>query len=238
MASASATDIMTRAMVKARVLYPGETLPSNKSDQMFEELNDLLEMWSLDKLMVVADVEESFALTAGTARYTYGTGGDFDSDRPIYIKNESYFRGGGRDYPVTVVPSSEYRRRYDKDSQGTPREMSYLPEFPLGIVNIWPSPSSSDTLYIKASKTVTEFSDKTTDVSLQPGYSAALVTNLAVQILPNFGKKVPRSLAALAAMNLGKIKQANRELIKTVNPVDLAAMTGGSRGNIIEGPYR
>ena len=238
MADTTANDIIERAMVKARVISPGESIPANKAAQMLEELNDLLEAWALERIMVIADVLENFALAAGTEEYTYGTGGDFDSARPIEIKGDCFIRSGDVDYPCRLKELSVYRRRSVKSTGGRPRILSYNPEYPLLKVLFWPTPSSTDNIYLRVSKTIASFALLTTIVNLMPGYRRALVSNLAIEISPNFGKKVPESLIFLADQSKRVIKSVNAIQVKPMTTPDLTAMTGNvRRGSILSGPW-
>jgi len=185
---------------------------------------------------VEADVLESFSLVASQSEYTYGTGGDFDSARPIEIKDESFIRDGSSDYPVRLYDLSVYRRRCSKSSGGRPEIMAYNPEYPLGKVFLWPTPSSTDPIHLRVAKTVAAFSDLTTNVNLQPGYSRAIISNLAIEISPNFGKKISQGLMALAMQAKQSIKSANSIPAKTSSNAELASLSGTGRGyNILSG---
>ena len=232
MATTTANDIIIRAMVKARIISPGEPVPHGKSSQVLEELNDLLESWALQNLMVIADVLESFSLVAGTAEYTYGEGGTFDSARPIKIRADCFIRSGSVDHPCKLKDLDVYRRLYNKSTSGRPRIIAYNPK-----VLLWPTPSSTDALYMRVAKTITTFPTGATSVDLMPGYRRAIVTNLAVEICPNFGKKISDSLAFLADQSKRSIKAANTK-IKTRTTPDLTAVLGGVRsGDILSGPF-
>ena len=234
----SANDIGERALVKARVIYPGEAVSAGMGLQVFNELNGLLESWSLSNLMIVADVLEHFDLVAGTSEYTYGAGGTFDSARPISIRDECFIRSSNMDRRVPLVTLDVYRSRMDKSVQGEVRMMAYNPEYPLGKVFLWHAPSSIDPIYIRASKVMEKFADRTTAVGLEPGYARAIIANLAVEICPNFGKKVSAELAYVAKESMKVIKSTNSVPVKPRRASELAAMTGrGSRGNILTGPY-
>jgi len=236
--SLSANDIIERAMVKTRIIAPGESVPAGKLNQVFDELNDMLESWALEKLMVVADVLESFTLVIGQAEYTYGVGGDFDSARPIEIKDEGFIRSGGVDYSILLKTLDVYRRQIIKTTKARPRMMAYNPEYPLGKTFFWPTPSATDTIHLRVAKTLTGFPDKTTSVSLEPGYSRAIISNLAIEISPNFGKKVSKELAFMAEQAKRSIKSANSIPIKPSTCPDLRAIVGGGRvGNILSGPF-
>jgi len=234
----SANDIIEKAMVKARIIYPGESVPSSKLTQVYEELNDMIESWALEKLLLVADTLEYFSLVVGQSEYTYGTGGDFDSIRPIEIKNECFIRSGNTDYPISLKTLDMYRKQANKTSSSRPRIMAYNPEYPLGRVFFWPSPSSTDAVHIRVAKLLTSFPDQTTSVDLGVGYSRALVTNLAIEISPNFGKKVSKELAFAADQAKTVIKSSNSSPIKPVYASELRSITRNGRlHSIMEGPF-
>lgn len=239
MASTTANDLIERALVKARVIAPGESLQANKADQVLAELNDMLDSWQLEKLMVIADVLESFSLQSGKSEYTYGSGGDFDSARPIEIKDECFIRDGNTDRKCLLLTLDRYRIRTTKTTQGRPRFMAYNPEYPLMKVFFYPTPdSSSDDVHIRAAKSITSFAALTTSVDLQPGYRRAIVSNLAIEICPNFGKKVPVDLKRLAAEAKTSIKSANTVPVKPMTNPDLVRITKTrSVTDIITGPF-
>jgi len=238
MATLSATDIVERALVKARVISPGEAIPAGKLAQVIDDLNDMLESWALEKLMVLADVLESFDLVIGQSEYTYGDGGDFDSDRPIEIKDESFIRESIMDFPVRLVSMDVYRSQGNKSMSARPRMISYNPEYPLGRVFLWPTPCFTDPIHLRVAKTITSFVDDTTEVDLAVGYARAIISNLAVEISPNFGKKVPDALAFIANQSKASIKSANSIPTKQLSTSDLAILAGvGRGGDIMVGPF-
>lgn len=232
----SANDIIERTMVKGGIISPGETVPASIQSQVFDELNDMLESWALEKLLLVADTLESFSLTATWAEYSYGVGGEFDSARPIEIKDESFIRSEGIDYPLPLVPMDIYRRRSNKTVGARPEIMTYNPTYPLGRVYLWPTPVTADTIHFRVAKALTGFTNRTTSVDLEPGFARAIISNLVVEIAPNFGKKVSRELYFLAEQAKGIIKSANTLPIKSATCPDLVGMLSG-RGSILSGPW-
>jgi len=220
----TANSIIERALVKARVYYPGEAIPEAKAAQIFAELNDMLESWALEELMVVADVLESFALVIGQAEYTYGVGGNFNSPRPIDIRDDSFIRAGSTDYPVALKTVDFYRGKANKSTSGDPEIIAYNPEYPLGKVMLYPTPSATNNLHLRVRKEINRFTDRTTSIELEPGYSRAIISNLAVEISPNFGKKVSETLAYVATQSKRSIKSVNSTPTKPRSCPDLALM--------------
>lgn len=238
MAFSSANDIMSQAMVDATIISPGEAVPAAKAAQVFNKLNDMLESWVLERLMVYAAVLESFSLVAGQNEYSYGDGGDFDSERPIRILNECFIRSGDSDYPVTLKPLDVYRQMRNKSNVARPNLMAYSPEYPLGKVFLYPTPDSVDTIHLKVWKQLVEFSDRTTAVDLPPGYRRAITLNLALELLPGFGKTASAELVALAVGAKKWIKKSNITPVKSLKTPHLSAMASGGRGgDINSGPW-
>jgi len=231
MATYSANDIIEAAMVKATIIYPGESVPASKSTQVFNDLNNMLESWSLERLMVYAGYLENFALVAGQSEYTYGTGGDFDSDRPVKLDNETYVRSGGLDHYVALKPLDIYRRLAGKEELGIPRFLSFNPEFPLFKVFLYPTPSAADQIYFNAVKQLVSFPDKTTSVVLPPGYSRAIILNLAIEICPGFNKVASAELLGLATSAVASIRKVNVRPVKSLRTDHLTVMAGGGRVN-------
>jgi hypothetical protein len=231
---------MSQAMVDATIISPGEAISAGKSTQVFNKLNDLLESWSLERLMVYAGVLENFSLISGQNEYTYGTGGDFDSARPVKILEGCFVRSGSVDHHVAVKPLNVYRRLRIKESPGFPRFLSFNEDYPLMTVFLFPTPASADTIYLKAWKQLVSFSDKTTEVDLPPGYRRAITLNLAVELCPAFGKVATDELVGLAAQSLRSIRKANSVKPNPLRTDQLADVANGvSRGRypILSGPW-
>ena len=224
--SISGTDLVTECLIEARVLSPDETVSSTRLNRAFNKINRMIESWSLENLMIYADVQESFALTAGTAEYTYGSGGDFDSARPLAIRDDVFIRVGSTDYPVRYVDLATYRKQSSKSETTRPRIMAYSAEYTLGKVYLWPTPDTTDSIYIRASKALTSFSDKTTAVNFAPGFESAIIYNGAIELANEYGKTVSPELARLAMQHKQAIKDNNSQPPVNVGATDLARMAG------------
>ena len=237
MATSSANDIIDRALTKARVFHPGESIPAKIATQVFGELNDMLERWALERLMVSSEVLESFNLIVGQADYDYGDGGDFNSARPDDVLDDTFVRVGGTDFPVALKPLDIYRSRQVKDTGARPKIMAINPTFPKLKVLLWPVPTAIDEIHFRVRKQLVSFADRTTAVVLPPGYRGGIVASLAIEISPNFGKKVSNELAFQAAAFYRSIKRANKVSVRAMKS-DLAAMTGRGRSpRFSSGPF-
>lgn len=75
----SGLDIITGALRNIGALEAGETPNAQDAQDALQVLNDLLESWSIDKLLVYSSVENILTLTPGQYQYTVGNpvGGTF-----------------------------------------------------------------------------------------------------------------------------------------------------------------
>ena len=77
--STSALDIITGALRNINALEAGETPSSQDAADALQVLNDLVESWSIDKLIIFSSVENILTFNPGQYQYTVGnpTGGTF-----------------------------------------------------------------------------------------------------------------------------------------------------------------
>ena len=72
-------DIISRAMKDIGALAAGETPAPAESQDAFDMLNDMIDQWSNEQMMVYYKTEIIFTLTAGQTQYTIGPGGQVDA---------------------------------------------------------------------------------------------------------------------------------------------------------------
>jgi len=210
---AKAGDIITDAMQDIGVLSAGQEPTTDDYSTCLRRLNKLLELWSIDSLLVPFRTQISHALD-GSESYTIGSGGDIDTTRPTFIES-AYTVHNTRDYPLHVSRDrSEYDRIYDKSIIGVPRVLYYEPQIPLGRIFIWYVGDGTYTLKMSVRGTLTSFPDITTEVDLAPAYSLALEHNLAILIAPVFETSASAEVVNTAKDSLVKIGRLNRQAPK------------------------
>jgi hypothetical protein len=70
-----AIDIISRALKDIGALEAGETPAPADAQDAFDMLNDMLDQWSNEQMMVFYKSEIIFTLTGGQTQYTIGPGG-------------------------------------------------------------------------------------------------------------------------------------------------------------------
>lgn len=215
--SATAEDIIFDAFQMLGVYSPTETVSDVDAQTGRSVLNDMLDSWSNESLSCYAILEQSAPLVVMKASYTIGPGGDFNMVRPLKIigsPGSAYVQDtNGNNYGIEVVDRSKWNMIANRSSTQLadfPDTMFYDPQFPLGIINIIPFPTTSYTMFWDSYLQLTEFASLTDPVILPPGYKLALGTNLAVALKPYFVDGVlDPVIIQRASTSLGNIKRTN-----------------------------
>lgn len=148
-----------------------------------ELLNSMISSWSAEGLTIPYTMTQALSLIVGQGSYTIGSGGNFNTPRPIRVINAYIRDSGSVDHPVDVAMTKfEYDAISQKTQSGRPTRLYYDPQFPLGIIYFNCRPSHVETLYLVSEKPLTEFPLLTTNIDLPLEYKEALVFNLAIRI--------------------------------------------------------
>jgi len=205
----TATQIITTALRHLGKLSAGASPSASELSDGLSDLNDLLETWATEPLMLHYQSNESFTLS-GAQSYTIGSGGTFNTTRPVRILS-AYVREGTTDYPVRVMTDRmEYDRICQKATTGRPEVLYYEPTDPLGTVFVYPVGDSTHTLYLNNQAQLTAFADVTTSYDLPPGYKSCLQYNLAVDIAPGYETEPSAIVVSRAMTTKASIKRMNR----------------------------
>jgi len=191
----------------------------------------MLDSWSGEGLVSYAVNTQQFFLVAGKQQYTIGTVGtpDINNTRPIDIIR-AYLRDvNSLDYPIDVIPQDKWDRIGQKNiTSQIPDTLFYDSQNPLGIINIFPIPLLTYTVFYEAILQQNFFALLTTQLAMPPGYALAYILNLALQMMFDgfFCMLSPDYLAQLranAADAKGNIKRSNiKEMIASYDPAVVA----------------
>lgn len=193
---ATGLDLVKSAMRKAGALGEAETPSSAEATDVLEILNDIIESWANESLVLYARTLESHALSAGDGEYTWGSGGNIATARPIQLIS-AYVRSGTTDYPLAKISDEDYAAISDKSTQGIPYWINNSNGFATVTIKLYPVPSSAYTLYLLSEKALSALT-LAADVSLPPGWKRALIYNAAIDIAPEFGQQVTPEIVKIA----------------------------------------
>lgn len=206
----TALDVITDAMKLLGVLFKSETPSADEAADGLTALNDLLDSWSNDGLMTPSFAWENFPLTAGTATYTIGSGGTFNTSRPITIA-AAFVRVGTIDHPLDIITPEQYETDITVKTIAStyPRFMVYDNAHPLSTIYLYPVPASSaTTLHLLSNKALDTYTSTSDTVTVRAGRLRAMKHNLALELAPQFGVEPSAALVRNAKDSLGLIKKA------------------------------
>ena len=190
--SYSAEQIIYQALRDLGVVRSGQGAPADIIDDAFVALNEIIDTWLIDQLMVYAYLASIYTLNGTQQSYTIGpSGADFTAARPTEIQDANILLNNVS--PVVRVPV----QIINVDQWANIRVRQLQPAIPLmlyydkgfsqtgyGTINLWPGPQASYQLEIFTWQQLTAFPDKTTAIKFPPAYANALRKTLAVSIAP------------------------------------------------------
>ena len=237
----SATGIIKRAMRLLGAIATGEELTASEQTDGVEALNHMLDSWNTEKLVIYALVRNALTLTASQQSHTIGPAANLDIPRPQSIEQGLAFITGATlgttERELEVYTAQQWAAIVDKSTSSIPSRLYYETAFPLGVVWLDPKPDAAYSLLLYAEQMLQQvFMDSVgSDISLAPGYTEALVFNLALNLWPELRGGEPSSMIFNRAVE-GKasIKRANQK------PIYLAcdaALVGPGRWDITTGEF-
>ena len=230
----TAQDIINASLRSLGVLAKGESPTANDSADALQALNIMIDNWSAKKLMGTASVRENFALTANKATYTIGTGGDFNTTKPFDITYAFIRDGANVDTSLNIVTRQEYQSYEDKAIVAAPPlSLFYDPgetqqANQMGTINIYYAPDSTQsyTLYIDSQKPFTEFANLTANVTFPASYYKAMKYGLAIELAPEYGKKLTADIKELFTDSIETLESVNSARI--IAGLDLPGRKGAA----------
>lgn len=184
----TALQIIERAIRLASGTTPGEAIDSGEAEAARVVLNSMLKAWGAEGLIKPYRTLENFSLTPGTPSYSIGSGATFNTARPDEVTGAFIRSSSSTDTPVEVLPGSgRYNEVFNKSETGTPEVLYYDPQYPNGMVYLWPTGNTGDVLWLESRKPFNEFSALSTSLSLPGEYEEHIVFQLALRLAPEYG---------------------------------------------------
>lgn len=207
----TARDLITGSLEILGVLAGGETASAEDMATGLNSLRRMLKSWSTQRLLISVVEDESFTLVDGQSSYTMGTGGDFNTDRPMSIVRASIKPDGiETEIPIGIATVKQWAEISLKTTESSIPQCIY-PEGtnPLETVNVWPVPSGAPTLVLYSMKPLQYFDSVSETVVLPGEYEEAIEYNLAMRLAPKFAKSLSTEAMMIAVESLANVKRQN-----------------------------
>ena len=207
-------EAVTASLRLIGAIAPGESVAASEATDGLDAMNRMLGGWSTEGLLINAETKNELTLVPGTASYTMGTGGTFNTSRPQQILQAILRKASGGsniDHPVRILTLSEWAEITQKGQSGQiPRSLYADGGYPLNTITLYPVPSEANTLIVYSLKPLSEISTLDTSISMPPGTDRAIIYNLAVELAPEYGRAVPDAVAMIAQDSKEGLKRMNQ----------------------------
>ena len=208
----TAIELITDAVREFGGVSHGEALTADEANDSLRRLNVMLDTWSAEKLTIYEVARSVYTLTSGTQTYTLGPTGDFVQTRPVWIERMGIIQGTQAiELPLKMLTTERWAGEVPvKDVQSALATKVYVDgAYPDRNVSFWPYPNVSDLqVAIYWPSAPTTFALLATDLAWPPSYHEALLTNLAVRLVPQFGAPLNPVLAKMAVDTYATLKRS------------------------------
>ena len=120
------------------VLRPGQGSSEDAVDDHFRALNDLLDAWQIERLMVYSITGTPYTLPSAGSTYTLGPAGTLGTTVPIRVESASWVRSGIPELPVSVLTLDQWRRGVSG--------IYFDGRYPLMTMHVQPAAQGGETL--------------------------------------------------------------------------------------------
>lgn len=216
------------------------TLASEETPSAAEEtdgltsLNDMLDSWAGERLVLFATLRSTHTLTSGLNPHTIGSSGTFNTTRPVRVDRASIITASapGAESPLDILSDGEWQAVQSKTTTGRPSGLWVETAYPLAKLWLNPVPSAADTLVLYTWQQLGRFAATSTTFDLPPGYARAIRFNLAKELAPEYGVSLSAEAVAIADEAKAALKRLNHKPSYLVCDPAVLGRGGGARNDM------
>lgn len=221
------SQLFTRSAKALGYLGRTEVLSAGDANDIQGIFNSMLDSWSNENLLSIVVLERSFTLQVGVASYTIGSGGVINTTRPLDISMAYVQDTGTNNFPMRIQTRDKWNEIGNRGPTITsqiPTDLFYDPQYPLGVINIFPTPLLAYTVYYDSTQQQVDSSSLTASISMPEGYERAYYSNLAIEMMGNgfpclLDQKQLSALIEVARESKANIKRTNiKDVISNYDP--------------------
>lgn len=239
---ASGRTIAIRALKKLGVIGQGQTIKPNDLVDVFDILNNMVDAWAADSMLIYVLERQEYPLTNGVGTYTLGEGGTFNHVRPMFLDKISIISNNNPtrplELPLDVLDALQWQSVPVKSTPSAlPTRVYREYSFPFMNLTYWPIPNVGTlktALYLPTP--LSQFADFDTLYDFPPAYKRALEYGLAVDASSDFSVEPPPLVVTLAERYIGDVRVSN--IRPEIVPCDPAVVRGGTGWNYYTGEVK
>lgn len=210
----TAQSIINKSLRLLGVLASGETTTAAEAEDSLYSLNSIIDSYAANPQYYFCTQAEQFTLVTGQNTYTIGNdpaaspAANFVTSRPIRIVG-AFVRSNNVDTPLALITEQYWTNIATKATPGTPTKLLYRPTMPYGQILLYPTPSTSQQIFIKAEKMISAYPTLVSSQYLPPGYQRLLELALAMELAPEYGSQVKPEIIANLRADLDSLIRTN-----------------------------
>lgn len=208
----NAGEIIRKALGLTNSVGVDQTLTASETADCLSMMNDFIEDLNTQDLAVWGTSNQTFNTVAGQAVYTIGSGGNWNTVRPVRINEPSYCTYGGVDFPIYQWDQTTYNLVGLKtQQQPIVQRFLFVNDYPLSYITLWPVPALVIPITLSIDNILTQITSSATSISYPPGYARMFLYNMAVELAPLFGKVAGPDIKQIAVSSLADLKRVNKK---------------------------
>lgn len=215
-------ELITGAMRLVNIVQVGEAPTADDMEISRKAFVGMVDSWSTENLNIFTKNPYYFPLVPGKQSYTLGTGGDFDTPRPMNIERATISYGAmvqGNtvtlndrtvDIPIEQLNDAQWSAIGVKAISSTfPTKYWDNGNYPLRTISFWPIPRTNTPVTLWLWQPLIDPDTLDQEVAFPKGYERAFRFALAVEIAAEFGKDPSNTVVQIASKAMGKIRRLN-----------------------------
>lgn len=197
-------------------------------------LNRLIDGWNVEKLLPVTNQFETFSLVVSQQSYTIGSGGNFNTTRPLEILKATIDVSNST-YPMEPYTAWDWMDIFNKTNESNiPRIYYYEPAYPLGKIYLHYVPSATNTINLLSKKQLGQYVIDDT-ISLAPGYERMFIYNLAQELLLTYpSESLGPMIIKIASDSIEDVRRGNTKNILREADLDIHAYSGNKNRGFLQ----
>lgn len=219
-------DLITAAMQHLVVLGQGQTASPEDATYGFGRLNNMVDSWNSDDLMLYTRPQVNSTLTNGVGGpYLFGPA-QTPGPRPTLIQAANIVPYGTTlSLPLDLIDVGQWSEIEDKAAIGARPQRLYCDyAFPNANVYVHPCPLGAATLQTWPILQLAQFATLQDVLTFPAGYLEALEFDLAVTLSGGFGKQVPQTVMLKAEAAKTRVRQLNQRYRQQIEDAIAAGM--------------
>jgi hypothetical protein len=231
-------DLIRLALQSFGAIEQGEDVSADEENDALMVMNEMLDDFSTESLLIYTVQRRVYNLAGITQTYTYGPGGNWDPTPDVPAPIEDVYimlqqaNAQTTELPVRIVSYDEWAAIPVKSTQSPiPLQVWIDYQNPLCNFSFYPIPNNSSyQIVLYTWQTLGQVTNITNSIIFPKGYASLIRKNLALRLLPHYGKSRTDEpdIAVEASEAKKRVKLINQRM-KTLLMTCDAALIGTTR---------